>query len=370
MAFHGGAFFDAIGAGFEALDRHVGVISADVLDAWYDPSPRVIEQVRGHLPFLLRTSPPISASGLVAAIARDRDVDPDWILPGAGSSDLIFRCLPRLIAPGAKVLLLDPMYSEYRHVCRTVIGAKVIEFRLREKDGFAADPAALLETAIGAAPDWVILVNPNSPTGHHIPRREVITLLEALPRQTRLVVDEAYVDYVGEGEALPPHPRLVVIKTLSKTLALSGARVAYLMAEPDAVRELALISPPWGVSLVAQVAAVAALGDRCYYREQYGETHRLRAEIIAEAACLQGVRALDTELNFYLLQLTDPALSATTLVADLRRRNIFVRNCDTFSAAFGDRYLRIAVKCREQNRRIVAALGEAIQVRGPAILPR
>src|SRR5438874_8819865 len=68
--FHGGRFFEAIGAGFETLEREAYVISADVLDAWFDPAPQVIRKVREFIPFLLRTSPPIYAEGLRRAIAR------------------------------------------------------------------------------------------------------------------------------------------------------------------------------------------------------------------------------------------------------------------------------------------------------------
>src|SRR5437764_9404775 len=88
--FHGGRFFEAIGTDFQTLGREAHVISADVLDAWFDPAPQVIRKVREFIPFLLRTSPPIYAEGLVRAIARTRGLSEDSILTGAGSSDLLF----------------------------------------------------------------------------------------------------------------------------------------------------------------------------------------------------------------------------------------------------------------------------------------
>src|SRR4029079_12393376 len=78
--FHGGEFFKAIGEGFDDLGRRRSVINADVLDAWYPPAPSVIAALVEPLPWLLRTSPPTQAGGLIEAISRARGVPPSCIL--------------------------------------------------------------------------------------------------------------------------------------------------------------------------------------------------------------------------------------------------------------------------------------------------
>src|SRR5688500_3403450 len=88
--YHGGAFFDEVGADFRSLDRRHGIINADVLDAWFPPSPAVGDALRDDLDWLLRTSPPTQCEGLVAAIGEARRLDPASIVVGAGSSDLVF----------------------------------------------------------------------------------------------------------------------------------------------------------------------------------------------------------------------------------------------------------------------------------------
>src|SRR5689334_13656330 len=80
QVFHGGKSFEAIGVAFDHLERAESVVNADVLDAWFDPSPGVIEKLRDFLPFLARTSPPVRAAGLVEAIARHRGVPEDCLL--------------------------------------------------------------------------------------------------------------------------------------------------------------------------------------------------------------------------------------------------------------------------------------------------
>jgi len=140
VCYHGGAFFEAVGEEFDALERLSTVISADVLDAWFPPAPSVVEAIQHHLPLLLRTSPPTSCAGLVRAIARARGVEPANILAGGGSSDLIFLALTRWLNSSSRVLILDPMYGEYAHVLEQVVGCRVDRLMLSRADGYVMDP--------------------------------------------------------------------------------------------------------------------------------------------------------------------------------------------------------------------------------------
>ena len=101
--FHGGAFFKAIGDDFKSLDRATSIINADVLDAWFPPAPAVIDSIREYLPWLLRTSPPTDAEGLVRTIAAVRGVPDECVLVGSGSSDLIYLALREWLSPASRV---------------------------------------------------------------------------------------------------------------------------------------------------------------------------------------------------------------------------------------------------------------------------
>src|SRR5215471_1988617 len=199
--FHGGAFFKAIGEGFESLERKDTIINADVLDAWFPPSPRVTTALNAHLEWLLRTSPPTGCEGLISHIAAARGVKPMNILPGGGSSDLIFRAMPHWLSRASNALLLDSTYGEYAHVLEQVIGATVDRLPLLREHNYEVD-LDQLQRALSDGYDLVVLVNPNSPTGRHIPRRTLEAVLRQAPRQTRIWVDETYVDYVGSNESL------------------------------------------------------------------------------------------------------------------------------------------------------------------------
>ena len=362
-AFHGGAFFNAIGTDFKTLERSRNVISADVLDAWFDPAPAVLDAMGQYLGFLLRTSPPQAGDGLVRKISARRNVPPASLLLSGGSSAVIFTCLPRLIQPHHRVLLLDPMYSEYEHIC-SEIGACIMHHRLPADASYRVDGEALLRTARANTVDAVIIVNPNSPTGRYLPRDEMVAILDGLPSTTMFIVDETYIDYVGPNESLESlvatRDNLFIIKSMSKAYALSGARVAYLAGPQPSIAHLARRVPSWAVSLPAQVAAIAALEAPEYYALRYAQTHQLRLTTIAQARLLTDVCVLDTELNFYLIELRGRH-AASTIVRQLAQRDIFVRNCDTFSACFADRFLRVSVKDALQNERIVEALRQALE---------
>src|SRR6185436_3843880 len=108
--------------------------------------------------------------------------------------------------------------------------------------------------------DWVVFVNPNSPTGRHIQRDQLEKVIQRSPQRTRFWVDETYIEYIGCEQSLGKFAarasNVVVCKSMSKVYALSGLRVAYLCAAPQMLEELRSFTPPWAVSLLAQVAGV------------------------------------------------------------------------------------------------------------------
>jgi len=354
--FHGGAFFDAIGPDFEHLERRHRIINADVLDAWFPPSPRVLAALQQDLPWLLRTSPPTGCEGMVRAIARARDLPPENILPGAGSSDLIFLALRYWLTRSSRVLILDPTYGEYAHVLEHVVRCRVDRIGLVRENNYQLDLEQFARV-VARGYDLIVLVNPNSPTGQHVPRGRLEEALRKVPAATRVWVDETYIEYAGADESLElfatVSANVVVCKSMSKVYALSGARAAYLCGPAGMMEELRAINPPWAVSLLAQVAAVAALQDPAYYAARYAETHRLRNEFSERLSALTGWEVLPGVANFLLCHLPDDGPDAATVVKLCRARGLFLRDAGAMGRALGKHTLRIAVKDTETNERML-----------------
>jgi histidinol-phosphate/aromatic aminotransferase/cobyric acid decarboxylase-like protein/GNAT superfamily N-acetyltransferase len=359
--FHGGAFFQAIGSDFQALERSTEIINADVLDAWFPPSPKVLSVLQEYLPWLLRTSPPTACEGLVQAIANSRGVGIENILPGAGSSDLIFRAFLHWLKPESHALILDPTYGEHAHVLEKVIGCTVDRLTLQKENSYAVDRGRLSATLLDGY-DLVVIVNPNSPTGQFIPREELEQLLGGAPAQTRIWVDETYIEYAGREQSLERFaaraPNVVVCKSMSKVYALSGARAAYLCAAAHQLEDVRAITPPWVIGLPTQVAAVNALQDEAYYQRRYAETRLLREKLTAELQRL-GMEVIPGVANFLLCHLPDQWPDAAEIVKRCRKRGLFIRDARLMGAQLGERTLRIAVKDAATNERMIRILVKA-----------
>jgi histidinol-phosphate/aromatic aminotransferase/cobyric acid decarboxylase-like protein len=366
---HGGAFWDAIGDEFAALSRRRAVINADVLDAWFPPAPRIVRTLSRHLDWIVRTSPPTGCEGLTRAIARASGVPHEHILAGDGSSSLMFQGLTHWLDAGSRVLLPDPTYGEYAHILQHLVGCRIDRLELPASDGFRLDPNDLAVRLELERFDLAVIVNPNSPTGRHVPRKDLQRVIANAPQHTRFWIDETYVDYAGADQSLERFAarshNVIVCKSLSKVYALSGVRVGYLCAAPQLLDELRRRTPPWAVSFPAQVAAVIAFEEQAYYRARWKQTAELREELATALAARLGIAAVPSVANFLLCELPPGGLDAAALVRRCAARGLYLRELATLSRLFSPRAFRIAVKDRATNRKMLRILGTALGARWP-----
>lgn len=356
-AFHGGAFFGAIGESLRSLERAEEVISADVLDAWYDPSPRVIEAIQANLPWLIKTSPPTHGEGLREVIAEVRGLKAANILLGAGTSSLMFLAFPKLIGLGDQVLVFDPSYGEYTHLVENVVGGELVRFEL-PLDTFDPDIDELIDQAHGVK--LVVIVNPNSPTGRGLAKSDLEHVVRSCPG-TMFWVDETYVDFVEDGsveQLVATTTNLIVSKSMSKFYGLSGLRVGYLVAPANLVNEWERFSPPWSVGLLGQLGAIEALLDLEYYNSKIGETTELRRQLSTGLEGL-GFEVIESAANFVFARLSGGGVGE--LVASLAACDVFIRDANNLSPRFGDEWVRLAVKSRDQQDRILEEIARALK---------
>ena len=362
-AFHGGAFFDAIGREFDDLSGIPKVINADVLDAWFPPAPAVVDALEENLNWTMTTSPPTGCEGLISIIAKVRGIDPKCVLPGAGSSSLIYTALRDFLQSNSRVLILEPSYGEYSHLLERVVGCQVDRFVLLKDDVFRVDLNRLSEY-LARDYDWVVIVNPNNPTGQHIGKDELIGLLDDAPLNTRFWIDETYIDYVGRGHSLEQYAaksdNVVVCKSMSKAYALSGLRVGYLCGPEVIIEDLRAITPPWSVGLPAQLAAVMALQDEGYYAARYRDTRRLREQLSAGLRDLGGMEVTPGVANFLLVHLSDDGPDAKNLIGVCRQSDLFLRDASVTAPSLSPKVFRIAVKDDDTNDKMLKIIADAM----------
>jgi histidinol-phosphate/aromatic aminotransferase/cobyric acid decarboxylase-like protein len=189
----------------------------------------------------------------------------------------------------------------------------------------------------------------------------MVDAISRLPKSTNVWVDEAYIDYVGSGHSLERFAsqmdNVIVCKSLSKAYALSGLRAAYLVASTKRTNELKRLTPPWAISLPAQVAAVKALQNLPYYMDRYAETHLLRGELLSALRKIEGVDALEGCANSILLHL-DRGIEP--ILESCRQRGVYLRDVASMFQASAPRALRVSVRSAAENTRIAEALSLAM----------
>jgi len=325
-------------------------ICCDVLDAWFDPSPKAISAflASGQV---MRTSPETDGQGLIDSIGKARSLDPECVTLGAGSSEIIYRILPTLMGKGPAVVL-DPTYSEYPFLFERD-GIKVRRHRLHEGNEFAVRLDALAQDCADAS--IVILVNPNNPTGKAVSRRQILDLRERLPMGTNLWIDEAYVDYCPVGASVEKDacqiPGLYLLKSLSKAYALSGVRAAYLVCTPDQTSEFRLGTPPWIIGTSAQAAAAAAVQDKAYYEARWTES----GSMLRTFAC--SLQSLDLKVHFgyinAVLVEVPSGKSAFEWASELATNGLVVRTSEGMGEVLGDRFIRIGLPDPSLQQKVI-----------------
>ncbi|HLO97391.1 MAG TPA: histidinol-phosphate transaminase [Fimbriimonas sp.] len=358
-AFHGGQFWQNHRESLRTGLPNPDVINADVLDAWFPPPPEIISALNVCSEWQSRTSPPTNATEVTEVIARARRLDPSSVLLGPGSSALMFLAWRQLLDASSKVMLVEPTYGEYRHLSTNVVGAEVVTFSTSVNDQFRIHLDFWLDSVLREQPDIAVLVNPNNPTGAGV---DVGLLADRIPSNTLLWVDEAYIDYTQLESAehlAATRPNVIVVKSLSKAYALSGLRAAYLVACPATIEKLAKWSPPWSVSLPAQIASTLVWEHLAYYAVRHQETVVLRGALVEKLAKL-ALNVVAAEGNWVLVQLSE-GLSAEKVVQFCMQHGVFLRNAGSSAVSLGDSFVRIAVKPESEQERILQVIEMALK---------
>jgi histidinol-phosphate aminotransferase len=271
-----------------------------------------------------------------AAVAERHGRDPSEVLLTAGAAQA-FMLLAHAGRDLRQPVVVHPQFTEPEAALRAV-GLPVQRLILSEADGFTFDPAQ-----VPADADLVIIGNPTNPTSvlHNADS------LATLARPGRLlVVDEAFADTIpGEPESLSRRadlPGLIVVRSLTKTWALAGLRIGYVLAEPETVSWLAAHQPLWPVSTPALAAATACASPVAVATEAQIATalRAHREHLLARLATIDGVRVAGVPASsFVALHVAD----GVNVRAGLRAAGFAVRRGDTFPG-LGPDWLRVAVR--------------------------
>jgi threonine-phosphate decarboxylase len=304
--------------------------------------------------------PDAKGQDLQEAVALWHEVKPEEVLLGNGSTQLIYL-LCRTLRP-QKALVLLPAFSEYGNALK-LVGAKVQSLFLSRENNFRLPLEQFLQ-GWEEGVEMAFLSNPNSVTGHVIPRAEMekVALL-ALRKKIFLVVDEAFVDF-AESESVKglirENPYLIVLRSLTKYYALPGLRIGYLLARPLIIEALGCHQEPWSVNAPAQRVAQACLQDATFRSKTSEWLEEERTFLMKGLASIKGVRPYPSGANFVLAVLHEVGANALELRSFLLRHGMLIRPCDSFLGLGAD-YFRVAVRLRKDNVRLLKGLKDFIR---------
>lgn len=346
---------------YEAAERW-GISPDEVIDFSANINPlgppmAVLSAIQKELaPVRLRSYP--DSRAFISTISEKHRISPDQIVVGAGTAALMFAAL-RALAPKT-ALVLEPGFDEYFRAC-SAIKTEVLRHRLSESRGFAPDFDALARIVQARQCDLLILNSPHNPTGRLYPREDLIALLGiANENGVSVLVDEAFIDYAPQASLLSAgtsDPRCIVLRSLTKFYAIPGLRIGYAVCAADLAARIRRQIDAWPVSSIALEAARAALFEEDFEIESRRVNTEAREEF-ADALRKIGLLIFPSDANYLLIKLTQGC--GTELARWLESSRILIRRCDSFSG-LGDAYLRLAVKARQDNLRLVSLIESWLQ---------
>jgi histidinol-phosphate aminotransferase len=297
--------------------------------------------------------PDFVPTSLLEALADYTGWTPDGIMAGNGSNEMIQSVINSTVEKGIRVVLPEPTFSVYRQVI-SVAGGETISVPLNEELTF--NIPRLASKIVASKADLTIVCSPNNPTGCVINSRDLASLL----RNTRglIVVDQAYLEIGGENfvPLLREHKNLVILRTFSKAMAMSGLRVGYCLAAPELVREFNKARVPYSLNFFSMMAAEVTLQNLHLFEPLVEAIQQERNRLFEEIGKIEGLRPVPSTANFFAVRTTIPPKQ---LFEELYARGILIRDIST--APMLSEYVRISVGTPQENDKLMAALKEIFQ---------
>ena len=325
------------------------------------PSPKAIEAYK-HAVSNLEDYPEGSSHVLREAIGRAFGLDPDRIICGAGSDEVLNFLAHVYLGQGDEAVMTSHCFLVYP-IATMGNGARNV---VAAEKNFTADVDAILK-AVTPRTKIVWLANPNNPTGTYIPFDEVKRLRAGLPPHVLLVLDAAYSDYVARNdyeigiELVATTENTVMTHTFSKIHGLAALRIGWMFGPAHIVDAVNRIRGPFNVSTPAMLAAVAAIEDGAHQQMSKAHTETWRNWLTEEIERL-GLTVTPSVTNFVLIHFpTEKGRTAAEADAFLTRRGLVLRGLNNYQLPNA---LRMTIGTEEANRLVVEGLRDFMGGRG------
>lgn len=283
------------------------------------------------------------------------------ILIGNGSIELIYLIINAL--KPENILIPIPSFTEYERSLKQS-NAKISFLKSSEKNSFKIDPDKVINRL--NKKDMLIIGNPNNPTGTILKKDDLMRILkESIKRNVLLIIDEVFMDFIDEDESSSmiyeaiKTQNLIIIRSLTKFYALPGLRIGYLIAHGKLIKDLKKCQYPWSVNSLALEVGKEVITNSKYIELSKKYLIKEKKYLTAELDSIKNIQLIDGRANFLFCKLINNSISSHKLFAILGRKGILIRDCSNFKG-LNNKFFRIAVKKRAENKRLIAELKKVL----------
>ena len=342
--------------------RFPGMLDYCYLVNPYFPSPRLKDELRANFDTLLTEYPSgMYVNSLLAG--KCFGVRQDYVVPGNGAAELIKSLMGRL---EGKLGVIYPTFEEYpnRRVKDT------LEIFVPQTEDFHYTADDVIGYFSEHRPDSLLLINPDNPSGNYIPYKDVLRLAEWCKNEgVRLVVDESFVDFSSEfphntllrNDLLERFPDMIVVKSISKSFGVPGLRLG-IMASAD-TELIAFVKKDvsiWNLNSFAEFFMQIYTKHEGDYRKAAEKFGNERGRFYEDLRSIPYLKVYPSEANYFLCEVMPPYNSHNLAVTLLKNHNILIKDCSGKKAFAGRNCIRLAVRNRQDNERLVSALKQVL----------
>lgn len=335
------------GKPIEELERELGITNSVKLASNENPvgpSPAALKAVAESAGDLNRY-PDGAGFYLKKALSKKLGVSEEELILGNGSNELLDIAARTFMKDGDEAIMATPSFVVYFMAVQG-IGGRSVQVPLKD---YTHDLAAMA-AAVTPATKMIFIANPNNPTGTMNRKDDFDRMMEKVPDDVLVVVDEAYFEYVSDPDYadsmkyLRTEKNLLILRTFSKIYGLAGLRIGYGIAKKEVLAEMNRLREPFNTNSIAQKAAIAALSDTDHVSRSR-EVNEAGKEYLYRELSALGAAFVPTEANFIYM----PAEGSMALYEKLLKMGVIIR-------PMGPKAVRVTIGLPEENRRFIEAL--------------
>lgn len=315
-----------------------------------------LESIRQHLS-LIKHYPDPDHEWLLEALAKSAGVEPNNVVVGNGSTELIYLFNEVFLENGYEAVIPVPSFSEYKAAIER-FGGNMLFLKCDPSKNFQLNIGEL-ERTISKKTRIIFLCNPNSPTGVLYKKEVLLRVIRfAAERNVLVFLDEDYIDFVDDGkrysmaEYVNEYNNLFVLRSLTKFFGLGGIRIGFGIGSPDLVNVLKNVKMPWSVNSLAMFATTAAIKDADFIKKSRLLVSQSRREMLEMFKSIHWLKVHPSETNFLLIQIIRGDLTSTQLREELAKKGLLIRDCKDFDG-LDNKFFRVTVRRPEENRKLI-----------------